>query len=172
MILLAGCGDGRILGTPTADPTATESVAVTGASMLPTLHAGENVTFRSLKAGTYSARPGDIILFSPPTTWAAGDRQRLIDRVIAVSGQTVACCDSQGRLLIDGKPLDETYLHGKQSDLQDHPMSFGPVVIPPGRLWAMGDNRNDAADSRFRGGGGVSGTVPVENVIGVLDPPR
>jgi signal peptidase I len=45
--------------------------------------------------------------------------------------------------------------------------NFGPVRIPPGHLWLMGDNRDDSADSRVpEFGGGLGGPVPWENIGG------
>ena len=44
--------------------------------------------------------------------------------------------------------------------------AFGPVTVPEGNYWVMGDNRNNSADSRFHMGDEFQGTVPEENVIG------
>ena len=55
----------------------------------------------------------------------------LVKRVIAVGGQTVSCCDSQNRVMVDGKPLDEPYVYwqpGRPGPAQQ--LHFGPV-----RLW-------------------------------------
>jgi signal peptidase I len=113
---------------------------------------------------------GSLVGFAPP------DEEDFVKRVIAVGGQTVQCCDPQGRVLVDGKPLDEPYLHWIDP-ANPHQISFPPVTVPAGSLWVMGDNRNDSADSRYPGGGGGNGVVPVDNVIGkarliVLPPSR
>ena len=147
--------------------------------------------------------PGDVIVFRGPPAWVQNEHQveesanpvvRLfqrgasllglgapnekdfVKRVIAVGGQTVECCDDQNRVLVDGKPLNEPYIYWEpgRGGTQEE---FDPVTVPEGHLWVMGDNRNDSADSRVQGGGGVNGTVPVENVIGkaqfiVLPPSR
>jgi len=147
--------------------------------------------------------PGDVIVFRGPDTWntaeiakqepgnifskalrglgslvgfASPDESDFVKRVIAVGGQTVQCCDPQGRVLVDGKPLDEPYLHWRNPDKQTQD-PFPPFTVPPGGLWVMGDNRNNSCDSRCQGGGGLNGVVPVGNVIGkarliVLPPSR
>jgi signal peptidase I len=161
-----------------------------------------------------SPHPGDIVVFSLPSAWPKTpgespvapktnlltgpvrwfgqlvgvippDREDLVKRVVAVGGQTVKCCDSQGRVQVsDAGPtgpfrsLDEpfTYLH----DPDGPEMPFTAVTVPHGRLWVMGDHRTNSADSRFHciagqdqatASGGkpcdpVSSTVPISNVIG------
>ena len=147
--------------------------------------------------------PGDVVVFRGPQAWVQNefhvqettnpiaqffqgaasligfgtpDEKDFVKRVIATEGQTVECCDTQNRVTVDGKPLNEPYLYwepGRGNEQQD----FEPVTVPPGHLWVMGDNRNDSADSRVQGGGGTNGAVPVDNVIGkaqviVLPPTR
>jgi signal peptidase I len=139
--------------------------------------------------------PGDVVVFKGPQGWdqtefavsgssnvvvhwlrqlgsAVGlvrpDEYDLVKRVIAVGGQTVRCCDDRNRVLVDGKPLDEPYLYWEpgRGTTQE---AFGPVIVPPGNLWVMGDNRNDSDDSRFQNGAQqdpLRGVVPVDNVIG------
>jgi signal peptidase I len=77
-----------------------------------------------------------------------------IKRVIGVSGDTVQCCDASGRVMVNGKPLDEPYVY--QNDMQQ----FGPVKVPAGRLWVMGDHRGASSDSR------ANGTIPQSAVVG------
>ncbi|HUR72798.1 MAG TPA: signal peptidase I, partial [Sporichthya sp.] len=85
----------------------------------------------------------------------------LIKRVIGVPGDKVVCC-TDGRITVNGVPLDEGYLYpgDKPSDRE-----FS-VTVPPNRLWVMGDHRSDSADSRFHMSGPGNGTVPAENVVG------
>jgi len=138
--------------------------------------------------------PGDIVVFRGPDTWspeitvaepgnwvagallglgraigvAPPSEDDYVKRVIATAGQTVECCDAEGRVMVDGKPLDEPYIH------EDSPLGtggssgreFGKVTVPEGRLWVMGDHRSASADSRAHVGDRYSGTIAVDDVIG------
>jgi signal peptidase I len=134
--------------------------------------------------------PGDVIVFAAPQSWGENDESGterstnplirglqtlgsfigltppdeydLIKRVIATGGQTVACCDAQNRVTVDGKPLNEPYIYYKPEAGPPVQGEFGPVKVPPGELWVMGDSRNNSSDSRVPG----HGPVPVANVIG------
>jgi signal peptidase I len=118
---------------------------------------------------------GQLVGFVPP------DGLVLVKRVIATGGQTVRG-DAAGNVYISdhgpGGPwrkLDETYVYESGSDPR---AKFGPVTVPKGRLWVMGDHRDRSADSRYHcGDGGSDGpdnstcnvtaaTVPVSAVIG------
>ncbi|WP_308204950.1 signal peptidase I [Frankia tisae] len=77
-----------------------------------------------------------------------------IKRVIGVGGDTVACCDAEGRVTVNGHPLDERYVY--QNDYQ----RFGPVKVPPGYLWVMGDHRGASSDAR------QNGPIPKGKVVG------
>ena len=86
-----------------------------------------------------------------------------VKRVIATGGQTVQCCDAQGRVTVDGKPLDEPYIF-ENTPIESR--AFGPVTVPEGRLWVMGDHRSASADSKAHIGDKYSGTIGVDDVIG------
>jgi len=91
------------------------------------------------------------------------DEKDYIKRVIGLPGDTVACCDDGGRVMINGKPLTEPYI------LENNPQaqrSFGPVRVPEGRLWVMGDHRSVSADSRAHEQDQWHGTIPIDNVVG------
>lgn len=155
-------------------------------------------------------RPGDVIVFKGPPSWNVGyksirshdtavrwlqnalsfvgfvppDENDLVKRVVAVGGQKVQCRNNTG-LTVDGVKVKEPYLNPAtmNADPAAYPClgnEFGPVTVPQGRLWVMGDNRTHSADSRahctsvpadaMKGllctGDPMAGTVPVRNVIG------
>jgi signal peptidase I len=133
--------------------------------------------------------PGDIVVFkgpdtwapevsvAPPSNWFAGallwlgrqigvappSEDDFVKRVIATAGQTVQCCDAQGRVVVDGKPLNEPYIF-ENTPIDSR--AFAPVTVPPGRLWVMGDHRSDSADSRYHVSDRYHGTIAVSDVIG------
>lgn len=90
------------------------------------------------------------------------DEQDLIKRVVAVGGDTVKCCDKDGRVTVNGVPLDEPYLHPGNVPST---MQF-EVQVPAGRIFVLGDHRSDSADSRFHLDEQYRGTVSEEEVVG------
>jgi signal peptidase I len=162
--------------------------------MEPTLHGcpgctNDRVLVDKLTYRFGDPRPGDVVVFRGTDSWAseftsqrsdnilirglqqAGslvglappDERDFVKRVIAVGGQTVQCCDKQNRVMVDGTALTEPYAVFIGREPQEE---FGPVTVPQGNLWMMGDNRNNSADSRRHVADQRSGTVPVSNVIG------
>jgi signal peptidase I len=65
-------------------------------------------------------------------------------------------------VLVDDQPLDEPYIYYLPEAGAARQAPFGPVTVPAGELWMMGDSRNNSADSRVPG----HGAVPISNVIG------
>ncbi|WP_432094328.1 signal peptidase I [Streptomyces sp. bgisy100] len=90
------------------------------------------------------------------------DEQDLIKRVVAVGGDTVKCCGRDGKVMVNGKPLDEPYINPGNSPSD---MKFS-VTVPPGRIFVMGDHRANSADSRFHLDEPGSGTVAEDLVVG------
>ena len=64
--------------------------------------------------------------------------------------------------MVDGKALVEPYIYYLPEAGPPSQAEFGPVKIPAGQLWVMGDSRNNSADSRVPG----HGPIPIANVIG------
>lgn len=85
--------------------------------------------------------------------------QDLVKRVIGVGGDHVMCCDVDGRIVLNDVPLVEPYVKGPTNQV------IFDVVVPPGRIFVMGDNRGNSRDSRFHLDVD-NGGVPVDNVVG------
>lgn len=78
----------------------------------------------------------------------AGDTNGLyIRRVVGLPGDHVVCCDAQGRIKVNGKPLNETYLYPGDKPSQTR----FDVTVPSGEYWLLGDHRSVANDSRYLG---------------------
>lgn len=104
----------------------------------------------------------------------APDENALVKRVIATGGQTVQCLEGDPGIMVDGKMVDESFIKAPADNPID-PVNgseacggpyFGPLRVPEGHLWMMGDNRTNSLDSRYHMGDEYQGTVPVDNVVG------
>ncbi|GAA1765385.1 signal peptidase I [Nostocoides vanveenii] len=160
-----------------------QSFYVPSGSMIPTLEVGDRVVVSKL---SNDVTRGDIVVFNGTDTFAAGTLERFtgtfgkaaaavasvfgvhlnerdyVKRVIGMPGDHVVCCDAQGKITINGTVINESYLvGGMQPSLQPF-----DVRVPAGRLWMMGDNRSNSADSRAHLGDPGGGMVPVTDVIG------
>ena len=127
-------------------------------SMEPTLNATDRILVD--KVARRSVHRGDIVVFDARATF--GVDAAYVKRVIGVAGDEVACCSADGRLTLNGVPMDEPYVApGEAASATKF-----DAVVPPGKLWVMGDHRSDSADSRSRLGAPGGGMVPVDDVIG------
>jgi signal peptidase I len=141
-----------LLVTSVAIPIATlRQYSVPSSSMANTIRPGDHVF---VAAGT-GIRRGDVVVLYRPVS-GSGTDDLYVKRVIGLPGDRVACCDSRGRVTVNGKPLDETYLYPA-----DRPsmMAFS-VTLGRGMIWVMGDHRSISLDSR------EWGPVPESGVVG------
>ncbi len=117
------------------------TVGVVGNSMLPTLHNGDRIV---LTAFNYTPEHGDIVVTCQPSRNPAIE-DTLVKRVIALGGQKVDIDFNAGIVYVDGVALDEPYINDLTRDREDF---YGPVTVPEGYVFVMGDNRNASTDSR------------------------
>lgn len=136
-----------------------EAFWVPSGSMLPTIQIGDHLFVNKL---AYSLKVpflgyevvrwghvgrGDIVVFISPQK----ERIDLIKRIVAVSGDTVEIRDKV--LYINGEKVEDT--HAKFLDRRRQSVvprdNFGPVTVPEGKLFCLGDNRDHSHDSRYWG---------------------
>lgn len=113
-------------------------VDVIGSSMYPTLEDGDKIVISKL---FYTPKQGDIVVFRKESF----KEEPLVKRIIAVEGQTVDIDFEKGVVYVDGTALDEPYIAELTKERLDF---YGPVTVPEGCAFVMGDNRMHSTDSR------------------------
>jgi signal peptidase I len=128
-------------------------------SMTPTIEVGDRVLAQRVDGG--DVRRGDVVVFKD-ATWANAP---MVKRVVAVGGDTVSCCQ-EGKLKVNGKVVDEPYLpDGTQAELS----TFPTVDVPEGRLFLLGDERDNSVDSTAHLTDAAGGTVSRDAVDARVD---
>jgi signal peptidase I len=160
---------------------------IPSASMENTLEVGDRVLVNKVVYHFRGIARGDVIVFSGQDSWGPdapppssdpvvrfaddllsglglySNQTYYIKRVIGLPGDHVACCDAQGRVTVNGVPLNEgSYLYPGDAPSE---IRFN-IVVPPGQLWVMGDHRAISDDSRDHPGDPGGGAVPESAVIG------
>jgi len=177
---------------------------VPSGSMEQTLRPGDRILANRLAYVAAEPHVGDVVVFARPDGWDATPREdpgilrsivgffgdlvgfgpsnesTLVKRIVAVAGQTVQCCDAEGRIERDGDPVDEPYLGSDLAfdpgvlDCASTPASsrcFAPITVPDGSYLVLGDNRAASSDSlsACRGGGDPTTCarfVPRSDIVG------
>lgn len=161
-------------------------------SMQNTLQVGDRVVVSKVS----DFHRGSVVVFKDPGNWVIdGPTPRtgfgkvletigilpstsanyVIKRVIGLPGDDVKCCDKLGRVTVNGVALDETSYLYSENGVQVSPANVPfEVIVPAGRLFVMGDHRNESGDSRCHLADlsvsgqpvGASAFVPESNVVG------
>jgi len=153
-----------------------------------TLQVGDRIAVNKFGALFSDVKRGEVVVFADPDNWMGEvqtnsdtsiqgklkdalitvgvlpdpAKQYLIKRVIGVGGDNVTCCESDGKIQVNGISITEPYLYpgDKPSEVKFN------VDIPKGFIWVMGDHRGASADSRFHPDSANQGMVPLSKVVG------
>jgi signal peptidase I len=127
-----------------------QPVKVEGTSMAPLLSDQERIFINKFVYRFEPIERGDVVVF-----WYPLDRSKsFIKRVVALPGETMEI--RAGRLFVNGAELKEPYVPANFLD----GLSYGPILIPSGNYFVMGDHRDSSNDSR------VFGPVTRQNIYG------
>ena len=157
---------------------------VPSASMEETLRPGDRIIASKITTELSEVSRGEIVVFKDPGDWLpdppppsddwrsqirraltfigvlpsdTGDD--LVKRAIGIGGDRVACCDAEGRIVVNGVPLDENYIVGPTDQVRFD------VTVPEDSIFVMGDNRGNSRDSRYHLDVN-DGAVPEANTVG------
>lgn len=136
-------------------PYVVEAFYIPSGSMIPTLEVGDRVLANKFIYRFEEPERGDVVVFqSIEESGEDGSTTELIKRVVGAPGDGIQV--ENGTLFVNGEPQVEPYVNEAAPDGG----FYGPVTVPPGHVFVMGDNRNNSRDSRF------FGPVPYENIEG------
>jgi signal peptidase I len=161
--------------------------SIPSASMQDTLQPGDRILVNRLVYHLRDVARGDVVVFSGDGSWGpepppapSNPVARIWDditglvgvsvpgtdyvkRVIGLPGDHVVCCDTSGRVTVNGVPLSEqSYIYPGDAPSM---MKFD-VRVPAGHLFVLGDHRSDSADSRYHPDAPGNGAIPENEVVG------
>ncbi len=137
-------------------------VKVQGQSMEPSLHHDDRLYVNRF---FYTPEKGDVVIFEPATD----PNRPYVKRVIATEGDTVYIDFRTGDVYVNDEVIEEDYIKDETREMGSYISELirngeygrtSPIVIQPGYIFVMGDNRNNSKDSRHLG------PVPIEEVMG------
>lgn len=147
-----------------------QAYKIPSGSMIPTLLIGDYLLVSKISYGIRNPLKDDflyqwnlpkrqeIVVF----TYPVDPKLDFIKRVIGLPGDTVEIRNK--KVFVNGEPLEEPYVQFTDKDIYPIEISprdnFGPVTVPPGHLFVLGDNRDQSYDSRFWG------FVPIHSLKG------
>ncbi|HEY1485314.1 MAG TPA: signal peptidase I [Micromonosporaceae bacterium] len=168
---------------------------IPSSSMSTTIQVGDRVLVNKTTYDFRGPQRGEVVVFRGTTAWPSENtsdgnasmfsqlgsglgnligisqpgQDEFVKRVIGLPGDQVACCDSSGRVLVNGAGVDEPYITpSMNAPIADSPPStptcadrnFRPIVVPAGMMFVMGDRRLVSQDSR------CNGMIPISNIVG------
>ncbi|HEB70021.1 MAG TPA: signal peptidase I [Desulfobulbus sp.] len=126
-----------------------QAYKIPSGAMLETLLSGDHIIANKFIYKISEPKKGDIVIFPFPKE----PTKDYIKRIVATAGETIELRDKE--LIINGIPLQESYAYHFDPRIIPRDMgprdNFGPVIIPEGKVFVMGDNRDNSYDSRFWG---------------------
>lgn len=164
------------------------SFYIPSGSMERTLEVEDKILVNQLVPQLVGVERGDIVVFKDPGGWlnlgttvpdpgpiervlqavglaADTSAEYVVKRVIGVGGDHVVCCDAEGRITVNGVPLDEPYTVIPTGETRASAIDFD-VEVPAGSVWVMGDNRYSSKDSRYNQDQPGKGFVSEEEIVG------
>jgi signal peptidase I len=163
------------------------SFYIPSGSMENTLQINDRIVVNELQPKIFPLARGDVVVFKDPGGWlppqapvagnpvsavldfvglsASDSDQHLVKRLIGLPGDKITCCNALGQMSVNGVPLKEPYVllpAGVEPVSRD---DFS-VTVPAGKIWVMGDNRYNSADSRYHQNDPGKGFVPLDDVVG------